>query len=101
MNVAELASIKAGLGEEAASQVVLNFTLQFIPLALRQGLIDRIHAGLLPGGMLVLSEKIRFEDADLDALFIDMHHRFKVSQGYTELEAASGRHWKTSWCRRR
>ena len=74
-----------------ASVVVLNFTLQFIPLALRQGLIDRIHAGLLPGGMLVLSEKIRFEDADLDALFIDMHHRFKVSQGYTELEVSRKR----------
>lgn len=74
-----------------ASVVVLNFTLQFIPVAQRQALIERIHEGLLPGGLLVLSEKVRFEDADLDSLFIDMHHRFKMSQGYSELEISRKR----------
>src|SRR5690606_17681963 len=74
-----------------ASMVVLNFTLQFIPVAQRQGLIEHIHEGLLPGGLLVLSEKVRFEDPGLDALFIDMHHRFKTSQGYSELEVSRKR----------
>ena len=74
-----------------ASVVVLNFTLQFIPVALRQALLEKIHAGLLPGGMLILSEKIRFEDEDLNELFIDMHHRFKMSHGYTELEVSRKR----------
>ena len=76
---------------EAASVVVLNFTLQFVPQARRGALLSRIHQGLLPGGLLILSEKVRFEDPDLDALFIDMHHRFKMQHGYSELEVSRKR----------
>ena len=43
-----------------ASVVVLNFTFQFVPPALRDGLIQRIYDGLLPGGVLILSEKVIF-----------------------------------------
>ena len=74
-----------------ASMVVLNFTLQFIPPARRRELMERIYAGLLPGGMLVLSEKILFEDEGLNELFVDMHHRFKMSHGYSELEISQKR----------
>jgi tRNA (cmo5U34)-methyltransferase len=74
-----------------ASVVVLNFTLQFIAPARRAELIQRIHQAMLPGGMLILSEKVRFEDADLDELFINVHHRFKRSQGYSELEVSRKR----------
>ncbi|MGL5433491.1 MAG: carboxy-S-adenosyl-L-methionine synthase CmoA, partial [Plesiomonas shigelloides] len=42
---------------ENASMVVLNFTLQFLPPDDRQALLNRIYAGLRPGGALVLSEK--------------------------------------------
>ena len=42
---------------EKASIVVMNFTLQFIPQASRQILLDTIYKGLLPGGVLILSEK--------------------------------------------
>lgn len=74
-----------------ASVVVLNFTLQFIPLAQRAALIAKIHAGLRPGGMLILSEKIHFEDPALNALFIDLHHRFKEQNGYTQTEISRKR----------
>lgn len=80
-----------GASIENASVVVLNFTLQFIPIERRAGLLAAIHAGLRPGGLLVLSEKIAFEDPALDALFIDMHHRFKRRQGYSELEVSRKR----------
>ncbi|MDR2213504.1 MAG: carboxy-S-adenosyl-L-methionine synthase CmoA [Pseudomonadales bacterium] len=76
---------------ENASLVVLNFTLQFVPLARRQELIERIAQGLRPGGMLVLSEKIHFEDAQLNALFIDLHHRFKEQNGYSKTEISKKR----------
>jgi tRNA (cmo5U34)-methyltransferase len=76
---------------ENASMVVLNFTLQFVPLARRQELIERIFAGLRPGGMLVLSEKIHFEDEQLNALFIDLHHRFKEQNGYSTTEISKKR----------
>lgn len=74
-----------------ASLVVLNFTLQFVAPGQRAGLMQRIYAGMKPGGMLVLSEKIHFEDPELNALFIDLHHRFKEQNGYTRTEIAGKR----------
>ncbi|MEY4642647.1 MAG: hypothetical protein RLZZ227_2641 [Pseudomonadota bacterium] len=74
-----------------ASFVVLNFTLQFIEPGRRAALMRRIYAGMKPGGMLVLSEKIHFEDPALNALFIDLHHRFKEQNGYTRTEISRKR----------
>jgi tRNA (cmo5U34)-methyltransferase len=74
-----------------ASLVVLNFTLQFVPLEKRNVLMQRIATGLRPGGMLILSEKIHFEDAALNALFIDLHHRFKEQNGYSRTEISQKR----------
>ncbi len=76
---------------ENASVVVMNFTLQFVAPAARDGLMKKIFEGLRPGGMLILSEKIRFEDAALNDLFIEMHHRFKEQQGYSRLEISRKR----------
>ena len=74
-----------------ASVVVLNFTLQFIAPAQRDALIRKIADGLQPGGILILSEKIRFPDQTLDELFIDLYHQFKQTQGYSALEVAQKR----------
>jgi tRNA (cmo5U34)-methyltransferase len=74
-----------------ASVVVLNFTLQFIPLERRDALIRKIYEGMEPGGILILSEKIRFPDEQLDALFIDSYHRFKEKMGYSALEISQKR----------
>jgi tRNA (cmo5U34)-methyltransferase len=74
-----------------ASVVVLNWTLQFVPLAQRSAVVAGIFDGLRPGGVLVLSEKVTFEDPHLDALNIDLHHQFKRANGYSELEIANKR----------
>jgi tRNA (cmo5U34)-methyltransferase len=74
-----------------ASVVVLNFTLQFIPVERRNALLRRIHDGMRPGGILILSEKIRFPDEGLNALLIDMYHQFKQVQGYSQLEISQKR----------
>lgn len=74
-----------------ASVVVLNFTLQFIAPAQRDALIRKIADGLQPGGILILSEKIRFPDQTLDELFIELYHQFKQTQGYSALEVAQKR----------
>jgi tRNA (cmo5U34)-methyltransferase len=76
---------------EQASVVVLNFTLQFIPLADRQVFLQKIYQGLLPGGILILSEKLRFDDSRQEALQTDMHHAFKQAQGYSALEISQKR----------
>ena len=74
-----------------ASMVVMNFTLQFIPMERRAALIEKIYAGLNPGGCLVISEKLRFEPDSLDRLLSDLHHQFKRAQGYSELEISQKR----------
>lgn len=76
---------------ERASVVVLNFTLQFIPLADRTAFLSKIYQGLLPGGILILSEKLAFEDERQQALQVDMHHLFKKSQGYSDMEISQKR----------
>ena len=48
---------------ENATLVVLNFTLQFIPDDERHGILNKISAGLAPGGVLILAEKVQFDDA--------------------------------------
>ncbi len=74
-----------------ASVVVLNFTLQFIPLAERDAFIKKIYQGLRPGGLLILSEKLMFTDARQQAMQTDMHHAFKKAHGYSDMEISQKR----------
>jgi tRNA (cmo5U34)-methyltransferase len=74
-----------------ASMVVLNFTLQFLPPEDRDTLIKRIYDGMLPGGILVLSEKVKFDDACIQTLLDEQHIDFKRANGYSELEISQKR----------
>jgi tRNA (cmo5U34)-methyltransferase len=74
-----------------ASVVVLNFTLQFIDIDQRCAILQRIYAGLRPGGVLILSEKVAFDNAPHHELMIELHHNFKRANGYSDLEIAQKR----------
>ncbi|MCO7226936.1 carboxy-S-adenosyl-L-methionine synthase CmoA [Pleionea sp. CnH1-48] len=74
-----------------ASMVVLNFTLQFISVDNRDAIIKKIVDGLNPGGVLILSEKIKASDDAIDNTLIDLHHDFKRANGYSELEISQKR----------
>jgi tRNA (cmo5U34)-methyltransferase len=74
-----------------ASVVVLNFTLQFIPVTDRKAFLSKVYQGLLPGGILILSEKLKFSDERQQDLQTDMHHIFKKAQGYSGLEISQKR----------
>ena len=74
-----------------ASVVVLNFTLQFIPQTERDTLIKKIYAGLKPDGVLILSEKIIFNDQQQQTELNELHLAFKRAQGYSELEISQKR----------
>jgi tRNA (cmo5U34)-methyltransferase len=76
---------------ENASVVVLNFTLQFLTPEKRLELLTNIYQGLLPGGVLILSEKFVFEDEVSHQLLIDLHLDFKRNNGYSELEISQKR----------
>jgi tRNA (cmo5U34)-methyltransferase len=79
------------LAIENASVVVMNFTLQFLAPEDRPVLLRRIAAGLSEGGVLILSEKICFEDTDSQALQTEWHYDYKRARGYSELEIAGKR----------
>lgn len=91
---ATVTTVQADIREvpiENASVVVLNLTLQFLPPEERTTLIQKVAAGMQPGGALLLSEKICFEDAAQQQLMTDLHHDYKRAHGYSDLEIAQKR----------
>lgn len=74
-----------------ASMVTLNYTLQFIAPEKRLALLRQIYQGMQPGGVLVLSEKIAFDDQPVNELFIQLYHDFKRANGYSDLEISQKR----------
>ena len=74
-----------------ASLVVMHYTLQFINPDKRLGLLRKIANGLNPGGVLILSEKLTFEDPEIDAALTRLYYDFKKHNGYSELEISQKR----------
>ncbi|WP_148863470.1 carboxy-S-adenosyl-L-methionine synthase CmoA [Marinobacter fonticola] len=74
-----------------ASVSTLNFTLQFVDPERRPQLLERIAHGTLPGGALILSEKIRFESDWEQSTQTELHHDFKRANGYSDLEISQKR----------
>jgi len=91
INIRPVCSDIRNISIENASVVVLNYTLQFLPVEDRDNLIQKIYNGLLPGGALVLSEKVLFDDTHKQDLFISLHHDFKRANGYSDLEISQKR----------
>lgn len=76
---------------EHARLTLLNFTLQFIPVEDRLSLLRKIAQGTEPGGVLVLSEKICFEDPRVEEEMRSLHEAFKKENGYSDLEISRKR----------
>ncbi len=74
-----------------ASMAVLNFTLQFIVTDERLDVLRNIRNGLNTGGVLILSEKVAFDDEPHQQLMTELHHNFKRANGYSDLEIAQKR----------
>ena len=74
-----------------ASLVVMNFTLQFLPVGDRHYLVENIYAGLIPGGALVVSEKLALEHGAMGQSLKSLHEQFKLSNGYSQLEVSQKR----------
>lgn len=81
----------ADVALENASVVIMNYTLQFVPIAQREAVLKRIRKALLPGDLMILSEKITLQDNELNRHLIELHHDFKRQQGYSDLEIAQKR----------
>ena len=81
----------ANISINNASVVVLNFTLQFFAPEARDALIHKIFNGMVPGGILILSEKIKFADNQESDFQIEMYHEFKKLNGYSDMEVSQKR----------
>jgi tRNA (cmo5U34)-methyltransferase len=71
--------------------VVMNYTLQFLDIAARNALVARIQAGMLPGGLFLLSEKVIDEDPHMEELLVELHHEHKRRNDYSQLEISQKR----------
>lgn len=71
-----------------ASIVIMNYTLQFLPVSQRTGLIKRIYDSLLPGGLFFISEKVRADHPLIQETATHIYENFKLKQGYSQTEIA-------------
>lgn len=76
---------------ENASFVILNLTLQFIPIEQRSQIISNIQRGLNQNGACILTEKMIMQDAQTDLLFEQLHEKFKSANQYSQLEISQKR----------
>jgi len=74
-----------------ASVVLINLTLQFLEPKKRDDLIQKIYTGMTPGGVLFLTEKTVHPIPRFDALEKKNYRRFKLENGYSELEISQKR----------
>lgn len=74
-----------------AEVVILNYTLQFLPVEERLDLLKRIYKALKPGGILIISEKVKSIDLKIESAMTDLYYDFKRRNGYSELEISQKR----------
>jgi tRNA (cmo5U34)-methyltransferase len=83
--------LNKGVKIKHASVVVLCLTLQFIRPLHRTKLLKQILQGMVPGGCLILVEKILAEESGLNRNFIKYYYEFKKRNNYSEMEIAQKR----------
>ena len=74
-----------------ASMIVLNYTLQFLPVDQRDDMIAKILNGLNHGGLLVLAEKVVDPDPEMEQLLVGLHREHKRRNDYSALEISRKR----------
>ena len=74
-----------------SGMIVLNFTLQFLAPEDRDGVLEKLYQALEPGGVLILSEKIKACDEQDNAWLVERYHDFKRANGYSDLEISQKR----------
>ncbi len=74
-----------------ASVVLINLTLQFIAPQKRDAVLAAVFNGLNSGGILLLTEKTIHREKSLNDLEIRFYKKFKLENGYSELEISRKR----------
>jgi len=74
-----------------ASVVILCLTMQFVRPLYRERLLRNIYAGLNPGGILLLVEKVLAESTVFNRDFIKYYYNYKRRNHYSEMEISQKR----------
>lgn len=74
---------------ESADLMVSFYTLQFVPLRVRQEVVDRIHRALSPGGALIVFEKVLAPTARTQEVAVGAYADWKRRQGFNDEEIAA------------
>ena len=84
----ELVDLNEPYSFESSSFGIFNLVLQFLPLSVRASLLSSFYDALLPGGAIVLIEKVHCDNSQLDQHYIDMFYRYKQENNYSKQEIA-------------
>ncbi len=87
----EVADLNSGVKIENASVVLLCLTLQFVRPIFREKLLRNIVAGMVPGGTLIIVEKILAEDSLFNRDFIKYYYEMKRRHHYSDMEISQKR----------
>jgi tRNA (cmo5U34)-methyltransferase len=87
----EVADLNVKVDIANAGVVVLCLTLQFVRPINREKLIKTIHAGMNPGGAVIIMEKILAEDSSFNRDFIKYYYDMKRRNNYSEMEISQKR----------
>ena len=67
---------------KSADMIICHYTIQFIPPAIRQQIIDKCYQALNWGGALVFFEKMHAPDARFQDIFTTLYTDYKLRMGY-------------------
>ncbi len=76
---------------QSCDMIIINLTLQFLPVEQRLPLLKKCYSALAEGGILVLTEKTHLENEQDDAWRVERYYDFKRANGYSELEISGKR----------
>lgn len=88
------ADLEAGIADlelAPASVVTICWTLQFLAPSRRRSLLREVYDLLVPGGTLLVAEKVVPPDAEAADLYTDLYYDFKRRNGYSQTEIARKR----------
>jgi len=86
LRFADLNADPAVLDLPDASVITMCWTLQFVRPLSRDQLIRRLYDALLPGGVLLVTEKVLTGSSHMNRLFVELYYDFKKRNAYTDHE---------------
>lgn len=73
------------------SVTLLNLTLMFLHESERLSVLKKVHQAMIPGGALLLTEKVAADDSEIAEFINFLQDDFKRSCGYSEIEISQKR----------